>query len=168
MNLKLLFVVLFMCGGSLSGTDSIFASQTVVPYFPTGFEQTGFSFAGLDARDADNRPVRTSLAREELESIFQSSLYHLLVCAETYTIARALASIRKKLNLDTQSLVRQLPPALGRMLYALCAPQKRSGQDVLMMLSVLLACAMAVHSFVLSLFHHPSAGARMPLLFVRC
>lgn len=167
MNLRLPFVVAFLCGGMLLGTGSLSASPTGVSFFSTGLDQAGFSFSDLDVRDANNQPVVSPEAKNEMQDLFISGLFDLLVYSETYAIAQALGIIEKALNLGGQSLVRDIPATVGRVASALFVSLKKF-RAVLSSFPALPSFSLPAMMLFLSTLCFLPALERAPLLFIRC
>lgn len=104
------------------------------------------SFSDLDSRDADNNPVSTPKAKDELKGIFQTGLYALLLQADLYTVAEMLSAIRKQLNLASRTLTRALPQRVFQIICALL-PVKKTWENLLVTLAGVLAFMLVTTNF---------------------
>lgn len=88
-----------------ASSRSYFHSDSFLP-------QADANLQDLDARDANNQPIKDNALKNELESIFTSGLNALLLQSNLYPFARTLSLISQKLMLASSSLVPLLPSPL--------------------------------------------------------
>ena len=132
MKLKLPLILLCVCGGLLLGADNLFASQPGFFYANCEGFLSQQNLGGLDARDADNRPVETRQAIDGLTEIFESGLFNLLTTSELYTIADILSMLDKKLKLSAENFSRNIPDSVKNVTASLFRPLLTRPADFLL------------------------------------
>lgn len=148
------------------GTGSASTFPTGVAFLPADIDQAGFYFSDLDARDSNNRRIVTAEAKSELQDIFRAGLFNLLVNSKIHSIAQALCVIEKELNLGAQSLVRNIPVVVGRIMPALCISLKKFAVHV--SFPTLPSFFLPALMVLLTSFCLMPACPRATLLFIRC
>ena len=83
LKLKLLLSVLFIAGAGLRPASS-FAAFTPLKT-SIAVPAASLDFSDLDARDKNNRPLKSAAAKAQLENLFQTSLIDLLMTNMTPT-----------------------------------------------------------------------------------
>jgi hypothetical protein len=159
-----LFILL---GGLLTGAERLDASQCAVFSFNT-LPDDAVSFEDLDARDNNNQPVVSFAAKEELQSLFQSGLFTLLVQSEIPSIAKALSVIRTTLNLAAQTLRSRVPECVKTLLFTLLPSVRRQLDKTLVSLSGIFGLFVLTASTLLSMACLPRPPLQSAFLVLRC
>jgi hypothetical protein len=148
MKLKPQLILLCICGCLLLGAENLFASQPGFFYenCKTLIEQP--SFDGLDARDANNQPIKTQQAVDGLTEIFESGLFNLLTASELYTEANILGMLEKTLKLASENLTKNIPESVNNVIASLL-PVLKQLQKPIICLAGLLCFALIIFKFAI-------------------
>src|SRR3989339_939917 len=117
--MKLKFSLTFLSmlfGALLLGAANLHASQLGAFSINSASLQCLENSDDLDARDANNQPIKTQSAKDGLTEIFRAGLYNLLVTADLYTTANILSRLEKILKLASENLSRNIPATVNNLI----------------------------------------------------
>ena len=87
-------------------------------------------FSDLDVRDAQNRPIQTPTARQELETLFRENLVNLTVFISPHVFTEALSWIDSFSHLFNKSIFARLVVVVGLFQDAFLPPNRRFVHNV--------------------------------------
>ena len=90
----------------------------------------------LDPRDEHNQPVTEVSAKKNIENLFTSGLYGLLVNAQIHSIASALAALERYLNLAAASICGAAASAAHRFAVAILPSPRQWGKILQLLFSL--------------------------------
>jgi hypothetical protein len=129
--------------------------------------QSNVSLDDLDVRDAKNNSIKTPASQKEIQEIFQSGLFSLLVETELYSVAGTLSMLERTLGLATQAFGRKLPTLLRSLTTALLPSRKYSTHTSLAVPGLFFG-GLAAAFFSITAFLASSFEVRIPTLVLRC
>ncbi|MBN1620988.1 MAG: hypothetical protein JW871_00165 [Endomicrobiales bacterium] len=129
--------------------DATGASKTEVFYLSDFLPQISDSFEDLDARDENNQPIENQNAIIELQMLFRSGLYNLLLYSEIHSISRSLEIIKKKLSLAAFAFTKRWRYIVNRCISCLAPNTKQKWDKALICLLGFLAFKISFLNFFL-------------------
>lgn len=79
------------------------------------FKDIDINFINLEIRDTNNQLIQDDVLEKELESIFFSGLYNLLVNSEFYSISRMLVVLHKYFHITKLYITKDIPYKINKI-----------------------------------------------------
>lgn len=141
---KRTLLLFFLCAISVSSkTEGGYSArggkeETVIAYF---LPQIYNDFADLDVRDAQNRPVESASASQNLESLFRQNLVNLMVFSTPHVVASTQDWIISISHLLFNNILRRVLPNFGPIFEAWAPNLRRFVHNVHILWISLFAAA---------------------------